>query len=82
MNNPLTTLKGKFSNLRLSISNLFDEFGSTNNLIVGTVINLATVAVGLTIWLATTPPLSYVGLFVAVLGAWPLAQYILWGDQA
>jgi len=78
----LTKAKQKLANLRLSISNLFSEFGTTNNLIVGTVINLATVAVGLTIWLATTPPLSYVGLFVAVLGAWPLAQYILWGDSA
>jgi len=78
----LTKATQKLANLRLSISNLFSEFGTTNNLIVGTVINLATVAVGLTIWLATTPPLSYVGLFVAVLGAWPLAQYILWGDSA
>jgi len=70
----------RLSNLKTSITNLWDTFGRSNTIGVAIIINLATITLGLITYYALSTPLNYTGLFLAFLGAWPIAKYALWGE--
>jgi len=67
---------GKLARLRYSISNLKTEFANTDNLVVGTLINLTLALLGIAVFLMFDPWLSYVGTVwaimhvAAIVGGW------------
>lgn len=67
---------GKLAQLKYSVSNLWDEFGNVDNLVTGTLINLAIGLPGLAGWLMIDHWLSVVGLLwflmhvVAIVHGW------------
>ena len=61
--------------LTTSVSNLWDEFGGTDNPLLGLGINLALALVGVGIWYVTTGWASYAGAVWAIIN---LSGIIAW----
>jgi hypothetical protein len=70
-------------NLRLSVRNLIAQFGRTDSLLLGTIVNLLFAAVG--VWVATAAPRPYAwgGVLLAALSVLAIgkAYYRAWGER-
>lgn len=77
-NNPYDGMpSGKVAQLRYSISNLWDDFGHTDSVSLGVVINLGMVLLGVLVAFATDGWLSYLGAFWALFNSYPFVQWVL-----
>jgi len=63
-------------NLKLSISNLFDEFGSADTQLA-IVINLGLASIGVVLWLVASGWLAWVGAIWATLNVLPVVQWVI-----
>jgi hypothetical protein len=70
-------------NLKLSTRNLVAQFGRTDSLLLGTIVNLLFAVVG--VWVATAAPRPYAwgGVLLAVLSVLAIgkAYYRAWGER-
>lgn len=70
-------IRPRLSELKLSIRNLWDEFGATDNFIVGATVSIALVIPGILAYLYLGTPYNYVGAVWALLNLLPLVQGVM-----
>jgi hypothetical protein len=63
--------------LREQLGRMASTFGSTDNMVLGVVLNLATIVVGVGIYLGTSGLLSYAGTVVGILGVLGILSGVL-----
>lgn len=63
--------------LQLSVSNLWSEFGSTDNILAGLAINLSLALVGVLVWYTTTGWLSFAGAVWAILNVLGIVSWVM-----
>ena len=63
--------------LRVSLSNLYDKFGQTDNYKVWLMGNLATILVGLVVHQGLPFPYNTLGIGIAILGLWGLVKQVV-----
>lgn len=66
-------------NLRLSVLNLWDEFGKADDPRVGVVVNCLAAAAGVALWSVSTGWVSYVGVVWALLNIFPVVEWVIRG---
>lgn len=67
-----------FENLKLSISNLWDEFGATDRPVLGVVINLSLAIVGLIAFeLVSNPWLEVIAMAWIALNMWGIISWVM-----
>lgn len=64
------------SDLQLAISNLWDEFGSTDNIGLALVINGGLAAIGVIAWLALDGVAAYAGLVWAIINLSGILKWV------
>lgn len=64
------------SDLQLSISNLWDEFGSTDKIGLALVINGGLAAIGLVVYLAFDGVVAAVGLLWMLINLWGIVKWV------
>ena len=67
----------RLSELKLSIRNLWHEFGSTDSLLVGVSVSIALALPGIAAWMYLTSPWNYIGAVWALLNLLPLVQAVM-----
>ena len=60
-----------------SLSNLYEDFGSTSNYLVGLAVNLATILVGVLAFVGLPEPFHYAGIPIAIWGLWAIVAWVI-----
>lgn len=63
--------------LRLSIANLWDSFGSSDNILLATGINAVFIALGAAVWYLTTGFLAFAGAVFAIISALGILKWVI-----
>lgn len=63
--------------LRLSIANLWDSFGSSDNILLATGINAVCIALGAAVWYLTTGVLAFAGAVFAIISALGILKWVI-----
>lgn len=63
--------------LRLSLENLIEEFGSTDNPLLGLVINLGLAAIGAVVYFQFSGIIAIVGLLWAIINVWGVVKWVI-----
>lgn len=69
--------KYELSNLRASITNLWDDFGGTTAPLLGLVVNLGLAAIGLVIYWQTSGLIAYAGGTWAILHILAIVKWVI-----
>lgn len=69
-------MTGGLDDLKLSIGNLLDEFGSTEHLLLGLAINAGLAFVGILVWAAADGWLAFAGAFWALLNGLGIFKWV------
>lgn len=64
------------SNLKISLSNLLNELGSTEKIGLALVINSGLASIGLVVYLLTDGWVSFVGLVWVIINLWGIVQWV------
>lgn len=64
-------------NLKLSIGNLFEQFGSTNSIGLAFVINGGLAAIGLVVFIGLDGPARWLGLAWAIINLGGILQWVV-----
>jgi len=67
----------KIGGLVYSITNLWDDFGSTDRPLLGLVINLGVAAIGVVVYLSTSGLVAYAGAFIAILSVLAVIRWMV-----
>jgi len=68
---------GRVAQLQYSISNLIEDFGQTDSIGLGLVINLFMVAMGIVIWAAFSGLVAFAGAVFAILHILAIVKWVL-----
>lgn len=67
------------SDLRLSLENLIEDFGSTENPLLGLVINLGLAAIGVVVYLELSGIIAIAGLMWAIINVLGVVKWVIGG---
>lgn len=67
---------GKLTQLKFSISNLWDEYGHTDTLGYAFAVNLSMASLGMVVFLVLDGWLSYAGAVWAIFNSYPIIQWV------
>jgi len=67
------------SDLRVSLENLYEDFGSTDNPLLGLVINLGLAAIGVIVYLELGGVVAIAGLLWAIINVLGVVQWVIGG---
>jgi len=67
------------SDLRLSLENLYDDFGSTDNPLLGLVINLGLASIGVVAYLELGGVAAIAGLLWAIINVLGVVKWVIGG---
>lgn len=63
--------------LQLSISNLWSEFGTTENILAGLAINIGLALVGVAVWYTSSGWISFAGAVWAILNVLGIVSWVM-----
>jgi len=68
---------GRVAQLQYSISNLIEDFGQTDSIGLGLVINLVMVGLGIVVWAAFSGLVAFVGAVFAIVHILAIVKWVL-----